>query len=58
MAKIKLRKFDPARYLKSVEDLAAYVDVCFDEAGDDPAFIKVAEILASALPDHGPKQRE
>ncbi len=40
--KLKLRKFDPALYLRSEKDLAAYLDACFVEAGDDPTFIKAA----------------
>lgn len=42
MAKPKLRKFDPANYLKSEKDLALYLDACLKEAGDDPAFIAAA----------------
>lgn len=42
MAKPKLRKFDPANYLKSEKDIAAYLGACFIEAGDNPAFIAAA----------------
>ena len=42
MAKLKLRKFDPANYLKSEKDLALYLDACFKEGCDDPAFIAAA----------------
>jgi probable addiction module antidote protein len=42
MAKPKLRKFDPANYLKSEKDLALYLDACLKEGGDDPAFIAAA----------------
>ena len=42
MAKPKLREFDPVNYLKSEKDLAAYLDACFQEAGDDPDFIAAA----------------
>lgn len=30
---------DSAEYLKTGEDMAAYLDACLEEAGDDPAFI-------------------
>lgn len=36
---IKLTKWDSAEHLKSDEDIAAYLDACFEEAGDDAAFI-------------------
>jgi len=39
MAKIKLTKWDSAKYLKTEKDMAAYLDACLEEAGDDPAFI-------------------
>jgi probable addiction module antidote protein len=42
MSKIKLRKWNSAEYLKTNEDMAAYLDACFEEAGDDPAFINKA----------------
>lgn len=42
MAKPKLRKFDPANYLKSDKDLALYLEACLKEGGDDPAFIAAA----------------
>lgn len=35
----KFRKWDSAEYLKTEEDMAAYLDACFAEGGDDPAFI-------------------
>lgn len=40
--KIKLMKFDAADYLKTEEDMAGYLDACFQEGGDDPAFITAA----------------
>lgn len=40
--KIKLRKFDPASYLKTEKDMALYLDACLQEGGDDPAFITAA----------------
>ena len=30
---------DSAEFLQTEEDMAAYLDACFEEAGDDPAFI-------------------
>jgi len=42
MAKVRLRKFDPANYLRSEKDLALYLDACLKEGGDDPAFIAAA----------------
>ena len=36
---IKLTKWDSAEHLKTDEDIAAYLDACFEEAGDDAAFI-------------------
>ena len=35
----KLTKWDSASYLKTDEDIAAYLNACFEEAGDDAAFI-------------------
>lgn len=35
----KLTKWDSAEHLKTDEDIAAYLDACFEEAGDDAAFI-------------------
>lgn len=35
----KLTKWDSASNLKTDEDIAAYLDACFEEAGDDAAFI-------------------
>ncbi|MFZ2854546.1 MAG: addiction module antidote protein [Rhodocyclaceae bacterium] len=32
-------RHDSAEYLKTGEDMAAYLDACLEEAGDDPAFI-------------------
>jgi probable addiction module antidote protein len=42
MAKVRLRKFDPANYLRGEKDLALYLDACLKEGGDDPAFIAAA----------------
>ncbi len=35
----KLSKWDSAKHLKTDEDIAAYLNACFEEAGDDAAFI-------------------
>ena len=37
-----LRKWDSAEHLKTDEDMAAYLEACFQEAGDDAAFIAKA----------------
>ncbi len=42
-------KWDSAEYLKTEEDMAAYLEACLDEAGDDPAFIaKALGVIARA----------
>jgi probable addiction module antidote protein len=35
-------RYDVADYLNSEEDLAAYLDACMEEAGDDAAYIAAA----------------
>jgi probable addiction module antidote protein len=35
-------RWDAADYLKSEEDMAAYLQACLEEAPDDPAFIATA----------------
>jgi probable addiction module antidote protein len=46
---MKLRKWDSAEHLKSEEDMRLYLEACFEEAGDDPAFIaKAFGIVARA----------
>ena len=35
-------RYDTADYLKSDEDMLAYLDACMEVAGDDPAFMAVA----------------
>lgn len=35
----KFTRHDTAEFLKTDEDMAAYLDACLEEAGDDPAFI-------------------
>jgi probable addiction module antidote protein len=37
--KIKTRRWDILEHLKTEEDMRLYIEACFDEAGDDPAFI-------------------
>ncbi|HRH82406.1 MAG TPA: putative addiction module antidote protein [Thiobacillaceae bacterium] len=39
---LKLRKWDSAEHLKTKEDMAAYLEACMEEAGDDAAFIAKA----------------
>jgi probable addiction module antidote protein len=40
--KAKFSRYDVADYLKSKEDLAAYLDACMEEAGNDAAYIAAA----------------
>jgi probable addiction module antidote protein len=40
--KRKFSNYDVVDYLKSEEDMALYLEACFDEAGDDAAFISAA----------------
>ena len=42
MTTLKLRKWDSAEYLNTDEDMAAYLEACLQEAGDDAAFIAKA----------------
>lgn len=42
MSTIKTRRWDSAEYLQTEEQIAAYLDACFEEAGDDAAFIAKA----------------
>ncbi len=35
----KFTRYDSAEHLKTDEDMAAYLDACLQEAGDDPAYI-------------------
>ncbi|MBI4938124.1 MAG: putative addiction module antidote protein [Nitrosomonadales bacterium] len=39
---LKTTRWDSAEYLKTDEDMAAYLEACMEEAGDDPAFIAQA----------------
>ena len=36
---IKTTRWDLAEHLQSDEDIKLYLEACFEEAGDDPAFI-------------------
>jgi hypothetical protein len=36
---IKTTAWDSAEYLKTETDIAAYLNACFEEAGDDPVFL-------------------
>lgn len=35
----KFTRYDSAEYLKTEDDIAAYIEACMDEGGEDPAFI-------------------
>lgn len=41
-AKETFSRWDAADYLKSEEDMAAYLQACLEEAPDDPAFLATA----------------
>lgn len=47
-------RYDTADYLKSEEDMVAYLEACMEEAGDDPAFI--AHALGNIARAHGMAQ--
>jgi probable addiction module antidote protein len=42
MKKLKTTRFDVSEHLRTPEDMAAYLEACFEEAGDDAAFIAKA----------------
>ena len=42
MKKVKLKKWDSAAHLETEADMALYLEACFEEAGDDAAFIAKA----------------
>jgi probable addiction module antidote protein len=42
MTTLKLRKWDSAEHLKTNQDMAAYLEACLEEAGDDAACIAKA----------------
>ena len=50
----KFTRYDTAEYLKTDADMAAYLDACLEEAGDDPAFI--ANALGVIARAHGMTQ--
>ena len=39
---LKTTPWDSAEYLKTDDDIAAYIEACREEGGDDPAFIAQA----------------
>ncbi len=39
MRKLKTTRFDVSEHLRTPEEMAAYLEACFEEAGDDAAFI-------------------
>jgi probable addiction module antidote protein len=49
-----LTRFDSADYLKTDKDIIAYLQVCMEEAGDDPAFL--AHALGVVARAHGMTQ--
>ena len=38
----KFTRYDSAEYLKTEDDIAAYIEACIDEGGEDPTFIAQA----------------
>ena len=48
--KLGITPYDSAEYLKTGEDMAAYLEACLEEAGDDTAFI-----AQYAAPSRAPK---
>jgi probable addiction module antidote protein len=39
---LKLKRWDSAEHLKTEDDIALYLEACFEEAGDDAAFVAKA----------------
>ena len=39
MATVKTKRWDSAEHLKTERDIAAYLNACMEEGGDDPAFL-------------------
>ena len=39
MPEVTFSRYDTADYLKSEEDIAAYLDAVMEEGGDDPAYV-------------------
>ena len=49
MAKTKTTCYDVAEHLRTPEEMAAYLEACFEEAGSDPVFIvKALDDIARA----------
>ena len=42
MKKVKTTRFDVSEHLRTPEEMAAYLEACFEEAGNDAAFIAKA----------------
>jgi probable addiction module antidote protein len=42
MAKAKLTRYDVAEHLRTPKEMAAYLEACLEEAGDDAAFVAKA----------------
>lgn len=42
MKTTKVSRFDVSEHLRNPEEMAAYLEACFEEAGDDAAFIAKA----------------
>ena len=42
MAKIKTTRYDVAEYLRTPEEMAAYLEACLEEANGDAAFVAKA----------------
>lgn len=49
--KEKFSAYDTADYMKSPEDMAAYLEACMEEGGDDPTFI--ADALGTVARAYG-----
>lgn len=47
MSKETFSRYDTADYLKSEEDIAAYMEAVMEEGGDDPAFVARALGIAA-----------
>jgi len=54
MKKTQTRPWDSAFHLRTEEEIAAYLDAAFEEAGDDPKFI--AHALGVIARAHGMSQ--
>jgi probable addiction module antidote protein len=49
--KEKVTPYDTADYLKTPQDMAAYLEACMEEGGDDPAFL--ADAIGTIARAHG-----